>query len=75
MARQRESAFAATGTGSDEEVEVGEEFPAGIDSVNVGQAGRDGSKSAKDEQSASASESLSADTFCKKGGSWSLTLP
>ena len=48
-AAERESAFAATGTGSDEEVEVGEEFPAGIDSVDVGQAGRDGSKSAKDE--------------------------
>lgn len=44
-----ESAFAAAGTGSDEEIQVGEEFPASVDGVDVGQAGRYGSASTQDE--------------------------
>lgn len=44
-----ESAFATAGAGGDEKVEVGEEFPACLDGVDVGQAGRYGCKGAQDE--------------------------
>lgn len=44
-----ESAFATAGAGGDKEVEVGEEFPACVDGVDVGQAGRYGCKGAQDE--------------------------
>lgn len=44
-----EPAFAATGTGGDKEVKVSEEFPAGVDGIDVRQAGRYGGEGAQDE--------------------------